>query len=123
MKRYNTDPRPNYFGSALRKTREGVGLSLRRIADSSGISPTFLSDIEHGRRMPSREIVGKLAAAMELPASDLLKLDPRESLDEIVPEVLASPETGVALAAVCRRLRDGKISRRELNRFAGCKGG
>jgi transcriptional regulator with XRE-family HTH domain len=121
MKHYSTDPRPNYFGATLRKTRERAGISLRRIAEATGISPTYLSDVEHGRRMPSREIIGKLAEAMELPVGELLKSDPRESLGEIVPEVLASPETGVALAAVCRRLRDGKITRRDLNRLAGCK--
>lgn len=43
-------------GSDLRKERIARGISLRKCARDMGISPTFLSDIERGKRMLPKEI-------------------------------------------------------------------
>jgi DNA-binding XRE family transcriptional regulator len=49
---------------ALRKWR---GLKQRELARRSGIAQGFLSDIESGRRVGSRETLEKIAAALEAP--------------------------------------------------------
>jgi DNA-binding XRE family transcriptional regulator len=49
---------------ALRKWR---GLKQREVAQRSGIAQGFLSDIESGRRVGSRETLEKIAQALEAP--------------------------------------------------------
>lgn len=41
------------FGESLRKMRLARGMSLRQLAREAGISPSYLSDIELGRRLPA----------------------------------------------------------------------
>ena len=102
------------FAERLRSLRKSSGLSLRHVAAESGISATFLSDIELGRRMPSSEVLRLIAVAIDQPASELLKVDPRRDLDEILAAA-ATPETAAALAKICRGLREGKLSKRNLD--------
>jgi DNA-binding XRE family transcriptional regulator len=51
---------------ALRKWR---GLKQREVARKSGVAQGFLSDIESGRRVGSRETLAKIAAALDAPAA------------------------------------------------------
>ena len=48
------------YGKSLRKSRITAGFSLRELARKAGISASFLSDIELGRRYPSRKTHRKL---------------------------------------------------------------
>lgn len=41
----------------LRWTRERAGVTIKYVAKAMGVSPTVLSHIEHGRRMPGRKVV------------------------------------------------------------------
>src|SRR4051812_48333191 len=41
------------LGGALRKRRQELGLTLREVADRSGLSVGSLSDVERGRTEPS----------------------------------------------------------------------
>lgn len=54
----------------IRHLRSEMGLSLRQMAERLGISESFLSQIENGRRRPSVDLLGAIA--------DLLKCDPDE---------------------------------------------
>jgi len=45
---------------AIRKARKEKRLSLRNLATKVGISAAFLSDIELGRRFPSKENLTKI---------------------------------------------------------------
>lgn len=47
-------------GAAMRKLREGVGLSQREMAARTGLSPSYLSDMESGRRPMSEEIAARI---------------------------------------------------------------
>lgn len=40
------------FGPAIRKARKELGLSLREIGDTVGLSHTYIHEIEMGRRSP-----------------------------------------------------------------------
>ncbi len=52
--------------------RKRLGLSLRELADKiisedgKAITPQYLSDIEHGRRVPGDYVLGKLAKALDV---------------------------------------------------------
>ena len=60
-------------GSGWRLAREATGKTLRALAAEVGISPPFLSDVEHGRRRFSPETEDRIRAALRMP--------PREEQD------------------------------------------
>lgn len=86
-------------GQRIRELREKKGMTLHRLAEAVGISPSFLSDVEHGRRGTSKmpEIASVLGVPMEvltpecvvsLTVSDLRKLftDGRLTVQEKGPQ-------------------------------------
>jgi transcriptional regulator with XRE-family HTH domain len=56
----------------LRRLREAKGLSQEAFAHEAGIHRTYISDLERGARNPTIIVVGKLAAALNVPSGDLL---------------------------------------------------
>jgi transcriptional regulator with XRE-family HTH domain len=59
------------LGEFIRTQRERANLSLRRLAEKSGISNPYLSQIERGIRKPSAEILKNLARALEISSNTL----------------------------------------------------
>lgn len=59
------------LGGFIRQQRERANLSLRRLAESAGISNPYLSQIERGIRKPSAEILSRLSRALEISANSL----------------------------------------------------
>jgi transcriptional regulator with XRE-family HTH domain len=62
-------------GVRMRALREAMGLSLRDLADRSGVSAPMLSQVERGETSPTLAIAGRIAAGLELTLSQLLRLD------------------------------------------------
>ena len=62
------------FGDYLRSLREGQKLSLREAAAKTGVSISYITQIENGRRnAPGPEVLKKLAPAYNVPVRDLLR--------------------------------------------------
>lgn len=61
---------PN-LGGYLREQRESAELSLRQLAERSGISNPYLSQIERGLKRPSAEILQALAKGLQISAEQL----------------------------------------------------
>jgi len=64
------------LGQNVRRTREEKGWSQEAFAHEAGIHRTYVSDIERGARNPTILIVEKLAAALGVSASQLLRDPP-----------------------------------------------
>src|SRR5687767_6116387 len=62
-------------GSRVRALREGMDLSLRELAERSGVSAPMLSQVERGETSPTLAVAAKIAAGLELSLSQLLRLD------------------------------------------------
>src|SRR5882762_8360604 len=62
-------------GPRIRALREAMGLSLRDLADQSGVSAPMLSQVERGETSPTLAVAAKIAAGLELTLSQLLRLD------------------------------------------------
>lgn len=62
-------------GARVRSLREGAGLSLRDLAERSGVSATMLSQVERGQTSPTLAVAGRIASGLELSLSQLLRLD------------------------------------------------
>ena len=62
-------------GPRIRALREAEGLSLRDLADRSGVSAPMLSQVERGETSPTLAVAVRIAAGLELRLSQLLRLD------------------------------------------------
>lgn len=61
------------LGDAIRARRGEIdGLSQEGLADLAGMHRTYVSEIERGLRNPSYRNLVKLAAALEVPLSELV---------------------------------------------------
>src|SRR5215211_1412730 len=63
------------FGTRVRRLREGMDLSLRDVAERSGVSAPMLSQVERGETSPTLAIAERIALGLELTLSQLLRLD------------------------------------------------
>jgi len=61
------------FGNAVRKRRTELRISQEDFAEHAGLHRTYISDLERGRRNVSLENIEKLAKALKLSISDLMK--------------------------------------------------
>lgn len=50
----------------LKRKRESLGLSQHKLAEQLGITQTFLSEIERGRKNPSLEQFFRICEALEI---------------------------------------------------------
>ena len=64
-----------HIGPRVRALREAMDLSLRDLADRSGVSAPMLSQVERGETSPTLQIASRIAAGLELRLSQLLRLD------------------------------------------------
>ncbi|MFJ1839918.1 helix-turn-helix domain-containing protein [Streptomyces sp. NPDC088175] len=60
------------LGERVRERRNRLGRTQAVVAGLCGITTDYLSQIERGLRVPSSEVVGKLAAELQVPAGWLL---------------------------------------------------
>ena len=65
---------------ALREAREGQGLSMSAVAERAGLSQQMVSYVERQMRMPTLDTVLRMADALEVDLSDLLR-KARKSVD------------------------------------------
>src|SRR3954451_10124267 len=63
------------LGERVRSLREAMDLSLRDLAERSGVSAPMLSQVECGETSPTLAVAEKIAAGLELTLSQLLRLD------------------------------------------------
>lgn len=84
------------LGDFLRDQRRGAQLTLRQLADQTGVSNPYLSQIERGLRKPSADVLQQLAKALRISAESLYVragiLEPTEGDEQAVQTaVLADP--------------------------------
>ena len=108
------------LGSAIRRRRKQRGLSLRDVADETGVSASTLSRIENGTGKPDADNIARLAAWLDMPIERVLHHGaratndpkpvvyyPHESTPEIVEAHLRAdrrltPQTAKALSELFR---------------------
>jgi XRE family transcriptional regulator, regulator of sulfur utilization len=92
---------PATVGPRIRALRDAMGLSLRDLAERSGVSAPMLSQVERGETSPTLAVAVKIAAGLELTLSQLLRLDEGQHV-------------AVSRASGRRRYRHGKHRFEEL---------
>ncbi|GAA1888608.1 helix-turn-helix transcriptional regulator [Streptomyces durmitorensis] len=81
-------------GARIRYHREQAGRSQVAIAGLCGITERYLSLIENGKKSPSPDLLGRLAAELGVTIAALLSDDP---IPEAVPAITAAPSVAHAL--------------------------
>lgn len=71
---------PGTLGEYIRQARVRSGIRLRELAAKLSITPSYLSDIENDRRVPSQEVLEGIARQLGLDVNELMaragRLDP-----------------------------------------------
>src|SRR4051794_327989 len=107
-------------GSRVRALREGMDLSLRDLAERSGVSAPMLSQVERGGTSPTLTVATRIAAGLELRLSQLLRLDEGGTVSIVRPadrrsggadghrwDVLTPPLPGQRAEVSCHNLQPG----------------
>jgi transcriptional regulator with XRE-family HTH domain len=66
---------PIVIGPRVRALREAMGLSLRDLAQRTGVSAPMLSQVERGETSPTLAVANRIAGGLELTLSQFLRLD------------------------------------------------
>jgi transcriptional regulator with XRE-family HTH domain len=102
------------LGQRLRELRDKADLSVRELAKRIGVSSPFLSDIELGRRFPSEEVLGKLAAALNVQLEDLKQYDNRAPIADLKRLMDSDPKLGLAFRTAVEKVKSGELTAEEL---------
>ena len=110
-------------GPRVKTLREAMGLSLRDLAERSGVSAPMLSQVERGETSPTLQVAGRIAAGLELRLSQLLRLDEdgtvtvvrrderrRGGADGHRYEILTPPLPGQRAEVSRHRLQSGAVT-------------
>src|SRR3954453_7975722 len=68
------DPTIAAVGPRVKALREAMDLSVRDLAERSGVSAPMLSQVERGETSPTLHVAARIAAGLELRLSQLLRL-------------------------------------------------
>ena len=97
------------IGARVKALREASDLSLRDLAERSGVSAPMLSQVERGDTSPTLTVAARIAAGLQLTLSQLLRLDEGGTVTIVRPrqrrrggsarrrhsyEVLTAPQPG-----------------------------
>jgi transcriptional regulator with XRE-family HTH domain len=100
------------FGETLREARVKKGVSLRSLASELSITPSYLSDIENDRRIPSEDVLQQLATLLDLNFDDLMAQAGR--LGEEAERYLKHQPTAVKLF---RRISESNLGEEDLKKL------
>ena len=83
------------FGVLLQAHRVQAGLSLRKLAERSGIVFSFLSQFEHAQRLPNEGHVEALCAALELGPGQRHEMFYAAAIEQLSPAFRAAMLAGL----------------------------
>ncbi len=63
---------PIIFGLKLRQHREAKGYALKDLSERVGLSPSYLNEIENGKKYPKVDKILQIAQALEVPYDELV---------------------------------------------------
>ena len=109
------------LGARIRNLRKARNCTLRSLARSVEMSPSFLCEIESGRRYPSGELIERIARELGVTAAGLRKLDRRSEIGGLKVLIEADPAWGAAFGLIVEGARDGRLTPSGLIRKLGGK--
>lgn len=99
------------LGKRIRDARVELKQTLRGLARELGLSPSYLNDIEFDRRIPSQEVLVKIAAELGLKLDDLLAAAGRVGITKDDEQYIReTPSAGVLF----RRVASDRLTENQL---------
>jgi transcriptional regulator with XRE-family HTH domain len=99
------------LGDTLREARVRMGLSLREVAKRVDKSPSYLSDIENNRRVPSEEVLRSVADLLHLKFDDLMARAGRFGEDAL-RYLMRTPAAGILMRKLSLKNASGAFVER-----------
>ncbi len=105
------------FGEFIKQKRIEKGLNLRRLAELIDIAPSYLSDIEKGKRnSPSSDKMGKLVEILELTENEVsimndLAAEPRTNT--VAPDISEYVMQNDSVRVALRKARELNLGDKE----------
>lgn len=90
------------YGEAILSLRDQNGMTREALAEASGVSPSYLSEVERGLKRPSTDVLAKIAEAFRILPSQFLEYVESMSGSR-APYVLAS------IASPHKRIRSSEV--------------
>lgn len=90
------------LGDEIRAARVRKDLSLRELARMLELAPSYLSDIENDRRVPSEEVLASLARALEMDFDHVMGMAGRFG-EEAERLLRRTPTSGVLFRRLSQR--------------------
>lgn len=103
---------PTSLGDEIRAARVDKGLGLRELARLIDKAPSYVSDIEHNRRVPSEEVLTEICKHLDLDLDRALSLAGRLG-DDADLYLRQEPAAGVLL----RRAQAGGLGESDLQKL------
>ncbi len=97
------------LGGRVRRARVEAGLGLRELARRLGKTPSYLSDIENDRRVPSEEVLRALSRELPVEFDELMGLAGRFG-EEAARYLKRTP----AAAKLFRRISASRLGEQDL---------
>ncbi len=79
-------PEAVLFGSRLQQLRTKRGLTTQALAEAADMSPSFVSNLEVGVKVPSLTTLVRLAVALECKVTDLVRPFDAHDLQTLIPK-------------------------------------
>ena len=78
-------PEGEIFGRRLRELREKYGVTQNALAISSGLTESYISNMENGFAVPSLTTVLRIAVALDCKVTELVSVFDKTDLPAILP--------------------------------------
>ena len=100
------------LGETIRAARTAQGMKLREVARRVGRAPSYISDIENDRRIPSEDVLRRLTQELGLDFEQLMALAGRFGSDT-QRYLRRTP----AATTLFRRIHEQNLSNEEIHRL------
>jgi transcriptional regulator with XRE-family HTH domain len=87
------------LGKVIRLCRNQKDMSLEALSSKAGISVSYLSLLERGKRDPNFSTLEKISSGLDVPVSILVFLAAKEELNKVSPE-LADKLANISLSLI-----------------------
>lgn len=79
-------PEGAVFGARLREIRQRRGVTQQDLARTAGMSEAYISNMEHGLKVPSLTTILRLAVALDCKVMDLVGVFDKSDIASLLPK-------------------------------------
>jgi transcriptional regulator with XRE-family HTH domain len=105
------------LASTIKKLRLARGWSLREFGAQVGVTAAYVADIEAERRLPSEDLKGRIAIALQIPPAELQAVDSRLTTD--LREWIEERSDLIALLRSLRDAQEAEVLIKRLTKLVG----